>query len=132
LKVLSWSWETDQFSGRESLAQLLKASERMAKVQVANLFNRPSDMALQKINHLATECYVIKGKGADVVCAFVLDYEQEFVGFEVIAKMKRSQDSNFALNRFVVLVCFSPDWWPVADSAMFHQGVVSKLHWGEE
>jgi len=89
-------------------------------------------MALQKINHLATKCYVIKEKSADVVCAFVLDYEREFVGFGVIAEMNRPQDSNFALNRFVVLACFSPDWWPVADSAMFHQWVVSKLHWGQE
>jgi hypothetical protein len=35
------------------LAQLFKASKRIAKVQVANLFNRPPDIALQKINHLA-------------------------------------------------------------------------------
>jgi hypothetical protein len=89
-------------------------------------------MALQKINHLAMECYVIKKNGADVVCAFVLDYEKETVGFVVIAEMNRSQDTNFALNRFVVQACFSPDWRPVADSAMFHQGVVSKLHWGQE
>jgi hypothetical protein len=80
-------------------------------------------MALQKINQLATECYVIKKNGADVVCTFVLDYEKDFMEFVVIAEMNRSQNSNFALNGFGVLACFSPGWWPVADSAMFHQGV---------
>jgi hypothetical protein len=101
--------------------------ESKTKVQVANLFNRSTDIPTQEVVHLFAECGVIELKISRI--SYIIQGHCNDHGVKRVATVvDLFQDTHFAAQRSLVSSGDSPFRRPITNPALTHQGVVSELH----
>jgi hypothetical protein len=114
-----------QFRSQQSNEEFQLKSK--AEIQVANFFNRATDILLQKFAYLFAEGGVTERKISGISCT-IQDHCNGYFVKNVTTVIDLFQDTDFAAQRFLVTRCDPPPRRPITNASMTHQRVVPKLH----
>jgi hypothetical protein len=106
---------------------MLRELESKTKVQVANFFNRPTDVPSKEVVDLFAECGVVEPK-ISRISYIIQSHCNDYRVKRVATVVDLFQDTHFAAQRSLVSSGDSPFWRPITSPALTHQGVVSELH----
>jgi hypothetical protein len=85
--------------------------EGVANIQVANLFNRATDLLLQQVGYLTAKGHVIEKQSSNIMFAFIFDNEIAF-GRSLFVRADIYQNSDLVPNDFSLspgVVALRPD-----------------------